>query len=300
MTLEIIDDCIWDELLMRSPYKSIFQTSFWKNSVCRFLGGEARMAYYKKANLQWLLPLYFGKPWSAGCHIGSMGYGGPLPLFEMESVKGLETAFLEMVQYIEQTFACKCTGARTFPWQGWRSYPANQGTLTETEMIPLALTKEQTFEEVLTGNVRTAVRRSVQEGVNVKHLPQEYLRVAIELLHDTQARVGASYKTPIKFLEHLWNHPNVEFWSVFSKGGALTAMSVLLLYENTAFHLFHGWQKEEMPAGANQALIWEMVQSAIKRGCRFFNMGESHSASLKQAKQRWGTISYPILKLSMP
>jgi hypothetical protein len=305
MEINRLCDREWDQAVSKSPYRSFFHKSYWINAVCKQLGGHALLFKSNFADNSWLCPVFAGTPWSSnGFRMGSIGYGGPLPLQEPKEMDEEAEHIGKIYTELERQLKLPCTGFCTYPNANWSCLDHHSNFyLTETEMIPLEGKSEaDLFNKVITGNIRTSIRRAEKEGIYISLLEDSRLEEAGTLLRETQRMVGAGYSTPQTFLEQLFSdrrENGVEFWAAQDKNGVLLGMSIHLIYEPTSIHLFHGWRKDTPSLGTNQALIWEMVKSAIKHNCRHFNMGESHSASLKVAKQKWGTCTIPILRLSV-
>lgn len=298
MLLEKLSDENWDTLVSVSPYASFFHNSFWINSVCRLIGGISMKILASDNQRKWVIPIYFGLPWSSTFRIGSIGYGGPLPLYNaIEPTE--ERAKIEKIRsHLQKEFQLECSGITTFPWHCWNAISTKaKEELAETQIISLPTDEDYAFTKILSGNVRTAIRRA--EGYLISLLDETMGEEAYTLLQSTQLRVGSSYLTQKSFFLHLLKHRNegVQVWGAFDRHNNLVAMSLLLLGQREAFHLFHGWDLNSKLPGLNQALIWEMIKSSIQKKCTSFNMGESHSPNLKNAKKRWGAKSCPILKI---
>jgi hypothetical protein len=304
MEFECLQSHDWDRYLIKSPYRTFFQKSFWIDSVCQFLGGKSQLLKHSLGEKSWLIPVYQGSPWSSGFRVGSVGYGGPLPLHHIVNPMSERDYMFQIIEKLEKFNQCVCTGCCAFPHHLWYEMNSFSGQyFTETEMIQLQNSHEAVFNDVITGNVRTAIRRANKNNVQVHLLKEEHLAEAGHLLRETQTTVGASYTTSQKLLEHLFKYKKegVEFWGAFNEHNELIAMAVLLIDGQTAIHLFHGWKRKSLShsdagQGINQALIWEMIKSSINQKCVYFNLGESHSNPLKEAKQRWGSLTYPILR----
>ncbi|MCH9608824.1 MAG: hypothetical protein S4CHLAM45_07360 [Chlamydiales bacterium] len=296
MLLSKLSEYEWNASLVHSPFASFFHEMKWIKAVCKYIGGKAE-CFQMEDDL--LVPVYHGEPWSPTFRIGSIGYGGPLPLQPMESSKKLRERIYNVQTQLETAFQMPCSAITTFPWQGWSNLVLEENeTLSTTHILPLQPNQEAVFKTTLSGNVRTAVRRA--EECSVRLLQPHEEEEAYELLTATQGRVGASYVTQKPFFKGLLSigAPNVEIWGGFSPNGTLLAMSVLLCNQREGIHLFHGWNNEINKVGLNQALIWAMICSAIDKGCSSFNLGESHSETLRQAKARWGALEFPILRIT--
>lgn len=294
MRISLISDQEWDQALQSSAYAEFFQTSFWKNQVASCIGGQGHLYLCEDDDHKWLVPCYTGAPWSKGFRIGSVGYGGPIPLQRRQDPLVENQKIHEMIAGLESVFKSRCTGVTTYPCKEWGGLDG----LSITQVIPLKDSQELVFTGVVTGNVRTTIRRAEQTELTVaKIVDAEELKVAHRLLCETQIRVNALYTTPWAFFSGLTASNHVTVWGIRHEG-EMIAMSLMLSYAKKAFHLFHGWKRDQIPPGTNQLLMWEMVKHAIAEECHSFNMGESHADSLRIAKQRWGAEEVPILKMS--
>lgn len=299
MRITQLSDSEWDQLLLKSPFSSVFHTSFWKQRVTQFIGGKADLLHCQNEQNAWLVPIYSGAPWSSQFRIGSIGYGGPLPLYLPVNAQNEEKKIQELVQTLENFFHSKCTGYSTYPTELWNQLSLEKPLfLTFTQSLALSLDPTHLFEKVLSGNVRTSIRQSQRHQVHTRPILFSEMDLAYSLLCETQKQVKAAYITPFSFFQSLCepNSPFSECWGAYTPTGQMVAMSVLLYFQDQSFHFLHGWNRPYAPSGTNQSLIWSLIQRSIHLGCKTFNFGESHSESLREAKKRWGTHPLPILK----
>lgn len=296
--VEPIEDLEWDTYLEVSPYSTFFHTSFWKNSVINHLGGEARFFICSNEKRKWLVPVYLGK-WSKGFRIGAIGYGGPLPLEAIADPNQEKAAIKDIIRKLETLIGLPCTDYVTYPMAKWDELLISlPNFLTQTHLLCLEGGQLHVFENVLSGNVRTAIRRSAQYGLEARLASKTDLFQAHCLLAKTQQQVGASYTTPYSLLDQLFSHSEkgIELWVCFDKFKEMISMSLMLHYRQHSIHYLHGWDRSRSPPGANQALLWSMIKRSIELGSKTFNFGESPNLSLKQAKERWGAKQVPILR----
>ncbi len=298
MKITILDDYQADLSLKESSFASVFHVSSWKRAVTEHVGGKALFFFCKEGDFSWLIPVYQKLPWSTQFRIGGIGYGGPIPLYKTTSPLEEKANIDRLIRILEQHLDQKCTSYATFPWEKWAELPiAKPDFLTFTQIIHLDPNPSYLFEKVLTGNVRTAIRQAERQGVKTRKLDQGELQMAHHLLSLTQTQVKASYITPFSFFQHLaLSGEGAECWGAFLEDGRMAAMSVLLYAHESAFHFLHGWDRAFAPPGTNQILIWAMIQRSLQCNLRTFNLGESHSDSLRETKKRWGAKMYPILR----
>jgi hypothetical protein len=265
------------------------------------LGGSLRLFEALEHQSRWLIPCYFGMPWSnIGFRVGGVGYGGPLPLQNVTSAQH-EFEQLNCVLHLLSEFTSKkCDGVTTYPAAFWESLQSSPSiAISNTRIITLPRDGTTLFDTVISGNVRTAIRKARKYGVEIRHILPDDIPIAHKLLVDTQRSVGASYTTPLElFADICCNMQTVTCTLVAIYEKSVIGVATLLNTYHYGFHQFHGWDRRFANTAANQLLIWGLLEESITAGCRFFNMGESHSAELETAKARWGSHRVPILRLS--
>lgn len=287
----------WDKLLKKSIYATPFHDYQWGVLTTELLGGEYVPLVATKDDYQWLIPGYRLKPWAKSqghFRIGSIGYGGPLPVHKMISSDSEIRNVNGILNQIASQLKLSKINALLYPAHEWSALTNTNLQFGSTCKVALSSNSKELFDDTLSGNVRTAIRKSVKEGVVVRSVNvnnDSEMTQAHDLLCSTQNRVAASYTTSYKIFEALaskkmTNTSSQTFIAVHN--GVLVGTSTLLYDDAQAFHLFHGWDRSFTKLCANQALIWHMMCFAIELGIKTFNMGESHTDALLEAKMRWG------------
>lgn len=272
----------WDEQVQEAISDFPFYQSTFLRSVQQAVGGQLSL-FEVTDGQRWLLPCWRGKPWTKeGFKLSSIGYGGPIPL---SGEGGTETAIRTLEIHLGVPFC----GAKLAPG---RVLPRSE-FFTYSHVLFVDREPQQLFEEVLSGNCRTAIRKSRKEGIRVCLLDQVYWHEAHELLVATQRIVGADYCTQRELFFSWSAMKEARLLGAFF-GEQLVAMSLLLLSPSIGFHLLHGWDLDHRKTCANQALIWHMILLTSAEGCREFHFGESHMESLRKAKTRWGAQEKPV------
>jgi hypothetical protein len=303
--IEVIDNTSWDKYLSKANQSSPFQTYAWSKGIERILGGKFMPVYAVIGQRSWLIPCYLGSPWATNdeLRIGSIGYGGPLPIHEIEDISGEYIAIQDVLNGLSLKFNCSQVMATLYPRPGWGELNDRGLSLSETVIVPLSSTIETIFTLTLTGNTRTAIRKATKEGVVIREVNTENIEEcerAYKILRDTQVSVGSNYTTNRDLFFALARGETLGLTKVFISvvHDTITGVAVLVWNEHEAFHLFHGWDKAFAYSCANQALIWHMMKYAHELNVPVFNMGESHSDSLLAAKLRWGGRTVPVARMS--
>ena len=294
MKINLLNKTEWSMKLKLSPYRTVFHEYWWGKFTTEYLGGEFFPILVEDENRQWLLPCYIGKPWSENdqVSIGGIGYGGPLPLYEINSPAIEGNRVSEILPEIAQYFKKNSIKATLYSDKSWSLIEDNRFQMSSTVKIPLIRSKDYMFENILTGNVRTAIRKAHKSDVVVRGInsSEDELAQSYNLLIDTQKRVNSKYVTDRKLFMSLAQNNNYQKSKCFVaiKDSRILATTILVWNDLEAFHLFHGWDKNYDSLCANQSILWEMINFAKVEKLESFNMGESHSENLLRAKLRWG------------
>lgn len=293
--LRIIGTGEWDENLKRSPYQTPFHRTKLMLCFTNVLGGDVSLFACTIEDKSWLVPVFTGAPWQANDKMfttSAVGYGGPLPLQSIRPDSEERKNIGSVLQAIEDQIDKSFSRGTLFPIPGWECMPEN--TLTETMLIGLRPNVMETFDYVLSGNARTAVRKAENLGLQTQETKEEEKIVAAHnLISETQKYVGASYVTPLPLLKKILStaHAKLHIVSINSK---IICAGVLLEGKGHAFHWLHGWNREFADTCGNQLLIWSMIKACIYKGDLLFNMGACHSKSQRMAKEKWGAIAVPV------
>ncbi len=293
----IISENQWTTLKKSSPYASPFQDYGWGMLTTKILGGSFSPVLAQIEGLKWLVPLYKNNPWASKPNeysIGGIGYGGPLPTHRLVDVgKELEYV-IKIIAQLRLFINSDHIKAILYPSSVWENSESSKINLSKTCRIELANNTDTVFNKTLSGNARTAIRKSNKSAVIIREiniLTLDEVKEAHLLLTKTQKKVHAQYLTDYDlFLSlsttKLQTAVSKTFVAIYK--GRIIGVASLIYDGNEAFHLFHGWDEEYKQLCSNQALIWHMLCFSVDRGIRLFNMGESHTDSLLKAKLRWG------------
>lgn len=281
----------WDNLLDRERFTSPFYTSEWLRIISDYYNIKLQLIYIEQGPEGWIAPVFEHLPWSHQdtLLLHSIGYGSPLPTHNAKY--SISHNITKVMAEVGKNYKYNKISAVLFPRDNWDIGAGNDSTVC----VGLTGDKDKTFSEVLTGNARTAIRKSKKYGVNIYELPingrKDALRSVINLLHSTQKYVGSNYLTDLKFIENISKLDSNNFSSRLFIGevnSTQVAMAVTIASNKEVFHLFHGWDRTYADYAVNQSLIWSMIEYAEDRKSKIFNMGSSHTKSLLEAKLRYG------------
>lgn len=285
----------WQTYIENSDYNSVFFQFWWGNATEQHFSVKFKpLLMTTDADLKVLVPCYIT---DVNFRIGFIGYGGPLPLVYMNVNCEIDLYHRIMVQ-LKEYFNLPCIGFTSYvhtKWQKVEDYM--QPFISNTTVVSLDETEDVVFSQTISGNVRTAIRKAKKSNVTIRDISPDLLPQAYKLIIDTQSSNGAGYVTDYDFFTFLALSN-----SEYSKGFAayiddeMLGAAICLFSPKEAFHYLHGWNRVNLSTCFNQLLIWSMMQEAIKRKCKFFNMGESHYKSLLEAKKRWNGVEVPLIR----
>ncbi len=308
MKLFYINGAQWQKLLDSKLYTAPFHTYDWYNMLSHFFKADLTLLLAEEESCSWIIPIFQDLPWLKQGEISTsaIGYGGPLPLHKITSFQKEYERIINLLEFILKHFNTNKIHASLFPSANWLDIKLNpRDRIDNTVKITLSGSAEKTFNHIITGNVRTAIRKSQRTGVLVREVSlneNEVIAMSTRLLQKTQRDVGSIYVTDKGLVETLLGtRSNIIKSRLFvaELHGKVEAMSIAISNQHELFHLYHGWNRSSSYSSANQALIWEMINCAELEHLRFFNMGSSHSKSLLEAKLRYGGNIEPVLYLNV-
>ena len=306
MQFKTLDYDNWQKLVDRQRYPSPFYEYDWQMAVARYYKAKVDMLYIKDRHQGWLAPVFSGLPWLTReeLRLGSIGYGGPLSIHELSSpIEEMNKIKKVLQQLLIKNNAKKVTSS-VYPAIFWNDEKViKKFEVDNTVRIHLTGDINMTFNNVLSGNVRTAIRKSKNNNVTIRKVTLSdnvEFEAAVNLLQETQKRVGSSYVTDRELLIALMkmksNDLKVKLF-IAEIDNVVTAMALGLHNKHEFFHLFHGWDRSFSVSAVNQALIWSMIKHAEESNIPLFNMGSSHTDAILAAKLRYGCRIEPVPQL---
>lgn len=304
METTIISKAEWSERTKKSPYTTAFHDICLIDLFLRNLGGEYILFFSTESNKEWLTCAFTGNPWNISQSTfttSSVGYGGPLPLHEIqnweEEIQNIKSVIHEIGAFINKTFI----RGQLYPSAHWvNALEDNIYDFGKTLIIKLNDDLDYTFNFTISGNARTAIRKAQNSAVSIKEVSNLHeLSQAHELITSTQKTQGAHYITPFTLLKDILfdnTIPAKIFIAVFDD--IIIGSVVLLENHLQSFHWLHGWDRKFAKVCGNQLLMWAMLQNCIKRSSFSLNLGSSYTSGQIEAKKKWGAEFNNIIFLS--
>lgn len=299
MKLLQISKNFWDKQILKEKSANVFHSSWWIELTADIFNKNPLILYIVKYNNNsYLISLFFEQALALQYSIGFIGHGGPI-LAGNNSDALCQEMLQCLILELENIFGTSpqkiiCNPLSDPEEYQLQNYDCN---INKTQILDITKNSDFIFEQQISGNVRTAIRKAKKDNVYVveKYTNNE-LSQAYNLLKNTQISVQSSYITPYKFFQSLTNS---SFSSLFiaKQDNKIIAISVCLFFESKAFFFLNGWDRLYSSSCPNYLLIWEMIKNAKNRGCHTFNFGSSHSDTLRKSKSQWGTSDSFIINL---
>ena len=143
------------------------------------------------------------------------------------------------------------------------------------------------------GRIKWAVNKAHREGVSVRVAEDlADVRAWYPLYVDTMREVVVPPR-PLRLFEAIWRYlapGGLMRLYVAEQRGRILAGSLVLGLGRTAFYAFNGRRRDALSLRPNEALQWEVIHDACRRGFARYDLGEvtSGDAGLAEFKHKWG------------
>lgn len=153
------------------------------------------------------------------------------------------------------------------------------------------------------GPVRTVLRKALRNpGVRVGLLSATDRGPAIDLIHQTQARVGAAYLSPRSLVEQMIPaHESDNFLAVgVWRERELISVGLFVINHGQAAYYLNGCSEGARALGANYPMLDAALRLLALRRVNLVDLGFSHDRALAEHKRRWGGEVQSFVRLSNP
>ena len=182
-------------------------------------------------------------------------------------------------EYISIRFA----GGDSHPPDHWSQNPAYFTYLIDLPSDPDELLK--TFSS----DHRNHIRKSLKKGFQIHFGHRELLDDVYEALAKSMHELGSPYhsKTYLrKMAEHLGN--TLEFAVLYNAEGKIAGGGVFIYQGDTVFNLHANILQHARSAYAGEFLYWSVIERAIQKGLKTFDLGRSLAGSSNEVfKMKW-------------
>jgi len=260
----------------------------WGLAVAEAFGGTFVLVEADDARSRWLIPILRGGELARnGFVCGHLGCGG---VFDARSgvaapIRVQVSTLISLAAWLGST--CDRLVTPVLPehapvGERWKAY------LCPSTVLELG---GKDLWSTYSGSVRTALRRAWrQDGMRTGLLTSADAEACIELLHATQARLGAAYRTPPALLKSMLD--------LASRGWALCVgawldeclVSVGFYVRNgrQAAYVFNGWSDGHRDVSPNYPQLDTALHLLRMARVDRVDLGFSHGDGLASSKLRWG------------
>ena len=287
----------WNNTVAESPYATAFHAFDWAQMTAEHFGADMQTFSAVDDERQWLIPVFQGLPWQRDgeAQTAIIGYGGPLPIHQPKPGDNHELQrSSNVLRSLQFELGLHTLQATLYPANFWQPTSVSPDvSFGKTYKVALPADAESMFSQVLSGTIRTAIRKAEKSGVVVRQLAANdaLQSQALSLLSNTQEAVGSSYQTEESLLHAIntLDSPDARAATHIAEvDERMIGMSVCIYNRQEMFHMFHGWDRTYAALCGNQALHWAMIKQGISLGLGSYNMGESHTDEIARAKLQWG------------
>jgi len=295
--IEIVDprtDGRWDEAIKSRGNASVFHTSAWAKVLC---DTWSYTPYYFLATedsyLKALFPVVEVDSWLTGCR------GISLPF--TDECNGIAEDPDDFQSVLDEIIQCgKKAGWEYLELRGGRSLPADAtaSLCYYGHTIDLRGGEDALFARCK-GNVRTAVRSALNQGVGIEVSDSlDALRVYYALHSETRREHGLPPQ-PFGFFRSIQEHlfaRNMGFVVLASLHGQIVAGAVFLRWGKRAVYKYAAAAKKAQALRGSNIVLWEAMRWLAREGCEELSMGKTsiEHEGLRRFKLGWGAEEYAI------
>ncbi|KUM98067.1 hypothetical protein AQI95_41500 [Streptomyces yokosukanensis] len=285
----------WDETATGVPGVGPYQTRRWGSMVARAFGGTFRVLRVDDHTPRYVPLMQGGQLAGDGFCCGHLGYGG---VFDASGSPLSCSDQVRTIAAVEQALGKPCRRLVTGP--GTPAGAVSGAEVRATHLVPLVADAGQRLPSYRV-RARRAVAKGLRVGLTAGPLTEAELDRAAELIWETQARVGAAYRTPLPLLASLAADAQDFGWLLACRlDGELLAVSGFIRFAGQVAYLFNGWRSDAAAVAPNYVLMHAALSQFGDLGDRRMDLGYSHRQSLQEFKRSWSGASAHFLAVEAP
>lgn len=281
----------WQQMLDKVFFKTFFHESEWES----FLEGQFSWIKFEHYNYNNQALLSLGRAKVKGkeklishpfCE-----YGGPLPLVEkIDGEKFKQDLFEEFKEQIKISFHPKLL-----------NYFTNLKTDgASRESFFFENLDSQTSKEIwqkLDRNRRRSIKRSREQKIQIVECQSEKNLKELYQFYVKNLKQHKTIVYPFSFFKFFFASKQTKIL-LAKLGQKILGGNIFLIYNGIVHSFLCGFNEKHKELGIHSMLLWKMVENAQNEGYTAFDFGATRVDSpLRQFKQRWGAVPYPILEL---
>lgn len=282
-----VDPLTWDQRLSASNDARPTMTLWWSEQVAESFEATVEHRLVASADGDLEVILLIGGTFAANSFlIGHVGHGAIRRAGDLAAVPLQDQ--VRAARRLEVELGIPCARLVTAPYRDLPA-PGPPGALVRTTRVLALHSTPGAMEANVRGAVRTAVKACHKSGYRVDHLDESAVLEAGALVHATQARVGAAYRTPESLLAAMLRGPSerARAYGVFL-GKNLIAVAFFLYWGRHVSYLFNGYERMAGRPSPNYLAVWSAMIEAAQEGYDYLDLGYSGQPGLERSKAQWG------------
>ena len=176
------------------------------------------------------------------------------------------------------------------PPEGWVNHP-----VYFTYLIDLSAPADELMKR-FSSDHRNHIRKSMKKGFSIRFGHLDLLDDAYEALALSMHELGSPYHSK-QYLRQMAESlgDTLQFAVTYDAQGRITGGGVFIFQGETIFNLHANVLRFARPAYAGEFLYWSVIEHAIKKGCKTFDLGRSLVGSGNDVfKSKWAPEKKPL------
>jgi hypothetical protein len=303
VSLDSSQEKAWDDLVISSPFGTLFHTVRWLRIVQNHANAEFYpLMFYKGTQLVAIYPLFLQKKGLVKVALSPpsrsyMLYLGPvIAAYESMKQDRKESSYIQIQQefdnYIFKTLGCRYARIRSSPglydsrplrWSGYAVEPLY------TYRIDLTPGINHVWEQ-FDRKLRVEIHKAQREGVTVRIGDNDDLEFIHDSLHSRYTKQGLPAGNYKKFLQDLYDQFYPENMKIFvaEYNGERIGGTINLVFKN-GMYLWVGIPKTGLIGiSPNDLIQWEAIRWAQKNGLTYYEeMDAGDDPRLRHFKSKY-------------
>jgi FemAB-related protein (PEP-CTERM system-associated) len=178
----------------------------------------------------------------------------------------------------------------SIPPEGWVSHP-----LYCTYLIDLPSNAEDLLK-TFSPDHRNHVRKSLKKGTTIRFGHLDLLDDAYKGLSMSMHELGSPYhsKTYLRTMAELLGN-SLEFAVIYDSNKKISGAGVFIYQDDTISNLHANILKDKRSLYAGEYFYWSVIEHAIAKGCKTFDLGRSLIGSGNEVfKMKWSPKKQPL------
>jgi len=219
-------------------------------------------------------------------------YGGPLPLIEkIDGRQFQKDLFEEFKTPLKISFH-----PQLLPYFESMEFTENQRESFFFEELGKKTTAE--LQQNLDRNRHRSIKLALSQNFQTEQCRSLKDLKDLYVLYIKSLRKHKALVYPFSFFEFFLENPQAKISLLKTKKGDLIGGNIFIMYDKISHSFLCGFNEKYKDLGAHSLVLWQEVERSKESGCEKFDFGATKKdSSIRDFKNRWGAVSYPIFEL---